>query len=250
MLQDLIASNLSAFLLVFMRFGLALMIMPGIGDSFVAVQVRLLFALAASFVLAPFLAPGLPPLPSGSLAMFLLLASEALCGIFIGTVMRVMAAALDTAGAVVSFQSGLSNAMLFNPETATQGSVTGAFYTLAGVTLLMVTDMHHLMLASVVESYKNFPAHAAPDFATMSESIGRAVTLSFRIGVQMAMPLLVIGTLVQAGFGLLSRLMPQLQIFFLTMPAQVFLGLLVFALTLSVCMMYWLDGFGSILVPG
>jgi len=142
LLQDIVVGHIFAFMLIFMRLGMALMIMPGIGDSFVSPQIRLHFALAMSFVLTPFLATNLPPIPKESVEMITLLVTEAFIGIFIGTVMRIMINALDTAGSVISIQAGLSNALVFNPATASQGSLVGALYSVTGVTLLFVTNMH------------------------------------------------------------------------------------------------------------
>jgi flagellar biosynthetic protein FliR len=247
LLQTIVVSHIFAFLLVFSRLGSALMMMPGIGDAFVSMQVRLLFALAFSFVLMPFLAAGMPPPPSDIVPFAALIVSEAVTGILIGTIMRIMITALDTAGSIASLQIGLSNSTIFNPSTATQGSMTGALYSMVGVAMILSTDMHHAMLASVVESYKSFPANGhMPGSEAMATTIARTVSLAFRVGAQMAMPFLVVGTLIQVGFGLLGRLMPQLQVFFLALPVQIFVGLLLFAMTLSVGMMYWLNAFDSI----
>lgn len=249
-LQELIVGNLFAFLLIFMRFGLALMIMPGIGDSFVSPTVRLLFALAISFVLTPVLSANLPALPGSTGALIVLLASEAFIGIFIGTVMRILVSALDTVGTIVSLQAGLSNATLFNPSTEAQGTVMSAVYSALGVTLLLATDMHHQMLASVVDSYRLFPAAGAfPDTGSMAGAIGKTVTVAFMTGVQLSIPFLVVGTLLQVGLGMLGRLIPQIQVFFLAMPLQILLSLLALLLVLSSSILFWLRGYGEILAP-
>jgi flagellar biosynthetic protein FliR len=247
-LQEMLVGNLFAFLLIFMRFGTALMIMPGIGDTFVSPMMRLLFALAMSFVLTPVLSSHLPAIPANTGTFLALLASEAFIGIFIGTVMRILVSALDTAGTIVSVQAGLSNATLFNPATEAQGSIISAVYSSLGVTILLVANFHHQMLASVVDSYQLYPATGAfPAMGDLLETISKTVTVAFKIGVQMAIPFLVVGTLVQIGFGVLGRLMPQLQIFFVAMPLQIFLSLLILALTLSSSVIYWLNGYETIL---
>lgn len=250
LLNDIIVGNIFAFLLIFMRFGCALMIMPGVGDTFVAPQIRLLFALAFSFVLMPLLTMGgLPQMPASSVDFIGLMVSEALIGIFIGTIMRILMAALDTAGSIVSMQAGFANAMIFNPVTATQGSITGALYTMLGVTLLLVTDLHHFMLAGVVESYNTFPATGAlPDLGSMATVVTRAVSAAFRIGAQIALPFLVVGLLMQMGFGVLGRLMPQVQVFFLAQPLQIWISLVLIAVTLSVGIHYWLNGYQASVV--
>jgi flagellar biosynthesis protein FliR len=244
LLQDIIVGHVFAFLLIFTRLGVALMIMPGIGDSFVSPQIRLLFALAMSFVLTPFLAPALPAMPAQGVAIVVLLVSEAFIGIFLGTIMRIMVGALDTAGMVVSIQAGFSNALVFNPMTATQGSVVGALYSVLGVTLLFMTNLHHYMLATVVDTYQIFPANGSLlDMESVTEVIKRTVSLSFKVGIGIATPFLIVATLVQVGFGLLGRLMPQVQIFFLALPMQILLSLVMLTMVLSTGILYWLSNF-------
>lgn len=248
-LQDIIAGEISAFLLVFMRLGTALMIMPGIGEMFVTQQTRLNFALAFSFVLTPFLAHSLPPLPSQAVPMVEMLLSEAFIGLFIGTIMRILVSALDTAGVVVSIQAGYSNAQVFDPVTATQGSLVGSLYSLLGVTLLFVTSMDHYMLASVVDSYQLFPATGhLIDTHSAYQVVLTVTAIAFKTGVQLAMPFLLVGLLLQIGLGVLSRLMPQVQIFFLAMPLQIFISLILLTMVLSAGMLFWLDTFQSALI--
>ncbi|MBI1214330.1 MAG: flagellar biosynthetic protein FliR [Alphaproteobacteria bacterium] len=247
-LQDIITGEVSAFLLIFMRFGVALMIMPGIGEMFVSPQIRLNFAIALSFVLTPFLAHSLPPLPGDAVPMVELLLSEAFIGFFIGTVMRILVSALDTAGMIISIQAGYSNAQVFNPVTSTQGSLVGSLYSTLGVTLLFVTNMDHYMLASVVESYRIFPSTGSLiDVESAYHVILNVVSIAFKTGVQLAMPFLLVGLLLQIALGVMGRLMPQIQIFFLAMPVQIFISLVIMTMVISAGMLYWLDNFQSVL---
>lgn len=247
-LQDLIVSHLFAFLLIFMRFGTALMIMPGIGDSFVSPSIRLLYALGLSFVLTPVLGAQLPSIPTQTVLLVGLLLSEAMIGLFIGTLMRIMVSALDTAGTIVSVQAGLSNANIFNPATESQAAVISALYSALGVTLIFATNTDHNMLAAVVNSYQLFPAKDGfPDMGSLSEAISKTTTLAFKVGAQLAFPFLVVGTLMQVGLGLLGRLMPQIQIFFVAMPLQILLSFLIMLVAVSVGVIYWLDGYSTML---
>lgn len=246
LLQQIVVGNLFAFLLIFMRFGLALMIMPGIGDSFVSSQVRLLFAISFCFVLTPLLAPELPAIPTSTPALILILLSEGFIGLFIGTVMRILMSALDTAGATISLQMGFSNAMVFNPATATQGSLVGAVYSMLGVTLLFISNLHHFLLATLADSYIMFPAQGLfPEPGAISDIIARTVSVAFVTGIQISMPFIVVGLLINITFGLLGRLMPQVQIFFLAMPVQILIGLVMMGMVLSAGMLYWLDHYSG-----
>lgn len=247
-LELLLTGQLFAWLLVFSRVGTAFMVLPTIGDPYVSTRIRLLLALAVSVVVAPLLAPGLPKQPATVPELLLLLGGEIVYGAFIGTVARILMSSLETAGMIVAIQASLANAFVFNPALATQGSLPGAMMGILGIVLLFVTDLHHLLIGAVVDSYTFFePGTPLPvdDFADL---VTRLVSRSFVTGVQMAAPFLVTGALFALALGLVSRLMPQIQVFFIFMSAQVGLGLLLFSLTLSAMMLFWLRGFEDTLV--
>lgn len=242
-LELLLTSGVMAFMLTLTRIGTAFMIMPGIGDSFVSAQIRLLAAVAFSFVLTPITMQFLPdPLPSG-FALYILIFTELIIGLFIGTVARVLIAALDTAGMIVSMQSGLANAQLFNPAFSAQGSLIGAFFSVTGVVLLFSSDLYSLLLIGLVESYTIFPFGGLPDAGSMAEVMARAVAGSFLIAVQLAAPVMVVAFLLYIGMGVLARLMPQVQVFILSLPVQILLSFLVMSLVISSIMLFWLDQF-------
>lgn len=241
-LQDLAVSQVYAFMLVFVRVGTAMMIMPGIGDGFVPERVRLFFALAFSAVLTPFLAPMLPEFTVAGAAFMTLLVGEFIMGAFIGGIARIFMAALDTAGMLVSMHIGLANAQIFNPAFATQGSIMGAFLSITGALLLFATNLHHLLLAALVDSYQTFPpGNLGVNFAgDLANTIATSVTRAFAIGFHFAVPFILVTTMVYIAMGILSRLMPQLQVFILSMPVQIMIGFLTFVLVASAGMMYWL----------
>jgi flagellar biosynthetic protein FliR len=243
LLEQFITTGVFAFILTFVRIGSALTIMPGIGDSFTPANIRLYIALGLSLVLAPLVAPYLPsPVPQTSV-LFVMIGMEFLIGLFIGTVARILISALDTAGMVISMTSGLGNAQLFNPAAGGQGSLVGALLSVTGVVLLFATNMHHLLFFGLMESYELFPVGTIPDTGSMAELISRAISASFLIGVQIALPFLVIALLLYIGMGVLTRLMPQIQVFLLALPMQILLSLITLSLVVSSGLLFWLAKF-------
>lgn len=241
LLEQFIALNVFAFILTFVRVGTALMIAPGIGDSFVPANVRLYFALALCVVLAPLVAAKLPsPVPAGSM-FFVLIFVEFMIGALIGTIARVLMSATDTAGMIVSFQAGLSNAQLFNPQMASQGSLMGAFLSVSAATLLFALNLHHLLIAGLIESYTRFPIGDIPDAGSSAQVVLDALVTAFQVACQMAAPFLILILILYAAMGVLSKLMPQLQIFMLVMPVQIWLSLLILTLCLSSMLMFFAD---------
>lgn len=244
MLERLLAADLLIFFLVFCRLGSAIMMLPGFGEVFVSPRLRLLLALAVALVATPVVGGGLPR-PADGGALVLLLLSEIAVGLFIGTVARLMISALQVAGTVIGFQISLGSAFVYDPMVGQQGAITGSLLTMLGLVLLFVTDLHHLLLAGLIGSYGVFvPGVLAPvgDFADL---VARTVADAFRIAMQLAAPFLLVGILISLGMGLLSRLMPQLQIFFVAVPAQILVGLLALLVTISYGMTWFLQGFAD-----
>ena len=243
MLADLLPANVFALLLVFSRVSAASMILPGIGDLYVPQRWRLLLAMAVSLIVAAALGDALPKLLGTVPALLALLVGETVVGLFLGTVARLLIAALETTGQIVSLQLSLSAAMVFNPAAAQQGAVTSAFLMTLGTLVVFLTDAHHLMLRAIIESYGFFAPGAALRLDGFADAIAQVVAQAFRIGTALAAPLLVLGVVFYSALGLASRLMPQLQVFFIVAPVQIIGGVLVFALTLTAAMHWFHAGF-------
>jgi flagellar biosynthesis protein FliR len=221
LVSELIPGDLFAFLLIFLRAGSALMLMPGFAEAYVGARLRLMLALAVSVVLAGPLAPSLPPLPAAPLEFARLVAGELLIGLFLGTTARVAFAALHVAGTTIAFQSGLAAAAIFDPNEATQGTLPGNFLTTTALVLLFVTDGHHMLLQALAASYARLPAGASPPVGDMADLLTQLLGQAFALGVRMAAPLLLVSLLMYLGMGVLNRLMPTFQVFFIALPLQI-----------------------------
>jgi flagellar biosynthetic protein FliR len=245
MLDQLLPANLFAAFLVFARLGSAMILLPGFGEVYVSPRLRLALALGLTLVATPVVAPLLPPLPTKAIGLAMLLAGEIAVGLFLGTVARILLAALEVAGSVVSVELGLSAALIFNPLQQQQEAITSAFYSVAGVLIIFLADLHHPMLRALVSSYNVFQPGAVFAWGDFSDAISRAVTESFRLGVEMSAPFVIIGTIFYVALGLVSRLAPQLQILFVIQPLQIVAGLVAFALLLATGMQWFVERFAA-----
>ncbi len=243
LLQDFLQAGIFAFLLTFVRFGTAIMIMPGLGDSFVPERFRLFIAVALSFVLMPLTAQFIPNTPPDTFTLITLIATEFVIGLFFGTVARIFMMALDTAGMIISTSSGLANAQVFNPSLASQGSLIGAFLSVTGVVVLFAADIHHLLISGLLDSYNVFPVGTLPETGSMAEFISKTVAASFAIGLKVSAPFLVLTLIIYIGMGVLARVMPQVQVFLLALPLQILLSVILMGLTLFAAYAYWAGQF-------
>jgi flagellar biosynthesis protein FliR len=250
MLDDLLRADLFAFLLIFARVGAAISVLPGFGDPFIAPRVRLMLALPFAAAIAPLIGPSLPAMPDEPLRLGFLIGQEVIIGLFLGLAGRFAISSLHLAGTVMAMQSSLSSALFFDPASAQQGILTSAFLTLLGTTLIFATNLHHMMLATVVDSYALFPAAEIPEIGDLAEATIRLATGSFTLGLQIAAPFIVLGIVFSIGLGALNRLMPQLQVFFVAMPLQVLAGIALMAVSLVAAMSWFLTGFTAIMQTG
>jgi flagellar biosynthesis protein FliR len=252
-LTQFLPNNAFAALLVFARIGSAMMLLPGFGEVYVPQRYRLLFALIFSALLLPVLAPVLPPLPQSPAELVLVLGGELVIGVFIGTLTRLILSALQTAGQLISIQIGLSNAQIFNPLADAQDAIPSAFYAMLGVLLIFLTDLHHVMLRGLIDSYAVFVPGHLPPVEDLSQTVAQAVAASFRLAIEIASPFIVLGMVFFVGLGLIARLVPQLQVLFITQPLQIMGGLLLMALIAASGIGWFLEVFSQqfqAVIPG
>jgi flagellar biosynthetic protein FliR len=242
-LEQMLPANVFAALLVFARIGSAIMLLPGFGEFYVMQRYRLLLALMLALLLTPVLLPVLPAMPSSAVRLVAIVGSEVIIGLFLGTVARILLSALDIAGTVISLQLGLSAAQIFNPMLAQPGTLTSTLYGLLGILLIFLTDLHHVMLRALVDSYEVFAPGVMPQLNDLSEAMAHAVASAFSIGMQMAAPFILLGTGFFVGLGIAGRLVPQLQIMFVTQPLQIIGGIAALMLVLAASMRWFLDAF-------
>ena len=241
---DWLPNTAFVFLLLFTRIGAILMLMPALGEDMIPARMRLSFALAFTLVVYPLLSPNLPTMPDDVMAVVGLIFHELAVGLILGAIARLTVSAAQVAGSIIAFQVGLSMAMAADPtQTGIQGAIFGSFLSFLGMVLIFATDLHHLALAATFDSYMVFPLDAPLMFDDAAQLAIRTVGSAFSIGIQRAAPFIVFGLVFNLGAGILARLMPALQVFFLLMPANIFVGLALFGLLLSMMMGWYLTAF-------
>ncbi len=228
-------------MVVFTRVGAVLMVVPGIGDRTVPVRVRLLLALLIALTGGMTIFQQVPPLPDHPAELARVIGGEAIIGLAIGLLVRLAFMALHVAGTVISFQTSLAYARSFDPTQGGQSSVIGAFLALLGITMIFVTNLHHMMIVAAIDSYKLFPLGAPIPVADLTTYAVSTVSKAFLIGIQLSAPFIVYGLTFYLAIGVLAKLIPQVQIFFVAMPANILAGFLIMSLLLSSIMMWFID---------
>jgi flagellar biosynthetic protein FliR len=233
------AAQVWAVALVFSRVGALVMVMPGVAQGSVPPLVRLSFALVLSLCIGPIAAPYLPPEPATVDGTAFYIGREVLIGLTIGGLLQVFLTALTAAGEFVSLQTTLAFAQTANPIQAVPGTTISTFLTLMGVTLIFDTNLHQLFIAAMAHSYALFQPMRPLPLNDVGQLAVQTVSRSFGLGLQLAAPVVVFALVFNVATGLVGRVMPQFQIFFVATPLTLLLGLSIFALSLGGIGMVW-----------
>jgi flagellar biosynthesis protein FliR len=231
LLSSLLSSEALWFFLVFARIGAAISLLPGFAEFAVPARIRLVIAFVIALALAPVL-----PHPAGMAindvaTLVERLFGEMVVGGFLGLGAKLFLAAFQVAGGLAAQAVGLSS-----PFTAEFGGFEGG--TLLSGTLVITalaaffaSDLHYLTIDALARSYAVWPLGELPDLGAMAERFSRLVAATFRLGVGVASPFVLLAVIGNLVLGLVNRVMPSLPVYFVGTPMLLGGGLAVFMIT-------------------
>ena len=240
---SLLPALAATFMLVFARVGAMVMLLPGFGESNIPVRIKLGIALLLTLIILPLHRAAYQVDLNSMSSLGVLMVHEIVIGIVLGATARVTLSALAVAGSVIAQQLGLGFVTAVDPTQGQQGLLIGNFLTILGMTLLFATDSHHLVISALNESYRIFSPGELPSSGDVAALATRAFAAAFKIGMQLSAPFLVFGLVFNLGLGILARLMPAMQVYFVGVPLSIMVGFLIFALVLTGMMATYLNYF-------
>ena len=237
----------ATFMLVFARIGTMVMLLPGLGEMTMPVRVRLTIALALAAMFLPLHQAAYTVDLRNLGPVLLMFGQEMIIGAILGLTARLSLSALQVAGAVIAQQMGLGFVTAVDPSMGQQNVIVANFLTMLGVTLIFATDLHYLVIAALNDSYRLFAPGASILVGDAAALITKTVAGAFKVGIQLSAPFLVFGLLFNLGLGVLSRLMPQMQVFFIGLPLSILLGFLILIAVVGAMMGTFIDFIGAVL---
>ncbi|MEI8143852.1 MAG: flagellar biosynthetic protein FliR [Alphaproteobacteria bacterium] len=227
------------FALMFARVGTMMTFMPGLGERAMPMRIRLAIALALTFILYPLHRPLYALNLASPASVLLLMLMEVAVGFTLGMAARIAVAALQTAGVVIANALGLAFATQVDPMQGQQGATLGNFLTLIGLAVIFAADLHHLAIAAVSDSFTIIRPGNLPGSGDAAKLLVGALSSSFAVAIQLSAPFLVFAIVFNVGLGVLSKLMPQMQVFFVGMPVTIGVGFLILLLVVGVMMAHY-----------
>lgn len=217
-------------MLVFLRTGTALALMPVFGYQAVPMQVKAALAFILSVVLTPTVAGFAGSGSSGLATLVGAAAAEVLAGAVIGLAAVLVLAAAEFAGVLLGIQIGFGMATVIDPQFGEQTSIIGQMQYLLALVIFLALDFHHHLLLALAQSFKVIPLGGAGFSGDLALGYARLSADVFVVAVKLAAPVLAMLVLTEIALAFMARMMPQMNVWFVGFPAKIGVGLFGLAL--------------------
>jgi flagellar biosynthesis protein FliR len=228
---QLLNETLFRILWAALRVGGMVMIAPVLGAMFVPNRVRILITLVLSFAMLPVIGelPAIAPLSIGG---FLAIAQEISIGLTIGFMLKIAIESAVLAGQIVSSGTGLSFAMVVDPQI---GGIPllGRFYLIVATLLMLAADAHLQLIEIVAGSFGLIPIGSGGIAIGEARAIADFAGIMFVGALKLAMPSIAAMLMVNVAFGVISRAAPTLNLFAVGFPITLLMGLLIMVMDIG-----------------
>jgi flagellar biosynthetic protein FliR len=226
---ELILNHAFGLVLILARIGATFALLPGLGETSIPAVVKAGMIFTLTILLLPVIEPLLPPRPANEVAFGLMVLSELANGLWFGWLARILTISLPIAGQIVADFAGLANVLLPDPELGAQTTAISRLYEVVVPTLILASGLYTELLSALVGFYRLIPPGTlawVPGSAAMTITV---VAESFNLALRLASPFILASIAWHVAIGLIARLVPRLQIYFVALPGQIGLGLLLLA---------------------
>jgi len=228
----LMIEKLLGFVMVLTRISAFFLVIPVFGWQSIPIRIKV----AMTVMLAIFFSMIIPvPVVAGRVSnaeAVLLLANEATYGLALGLVAAIVFAAVKLSGRIIERQMGLAMAEILDPLTGERAQPLGSLLEMIFIMLFLSANGHHLFLLIISRSYQSFPAGSIPTIPVLTEGIIQAGSTMLIHGLKLAAPILAAFMLLMVVLAVLARMVPEMNILFISLPLRVGLGLLMVAIFL------------------
>lgn len=227
------------FVLVMSRVGGAMMLLPGLGEAEPPAMLRIGLALGVTALLLPGIAPRIPPVPEATMQAGFMIGAEVVTGVWLGWLARMLVLALPVAGQLIAYMLGVANVLQPDPELGGQATPIARLLALAAPLVILISGLYAMPLAALAGSYSLIAPGALLPAADATQTAVHAVGQAFALSVQLASPFLIASIVWHVVSGLLARLVPRLQVYFVAMPAQIVGGIALLAALSGAMLTAW-----------
>jgi flagellar biosynthetic protein FliR len=224
--------QVAGFILVLARISPLFLLAPLFSSKMVPARARGVIAVALTVGIAPLALHAGARIPIDAFGYSALLLKELLVGLAFSFTLGALFAALSAAGSFADAVVGFSFGSLIDPITGNQGGVLNQVYAMFGLLIFVAINGDGWVIEGLARSYDAIPLTGTPDVGTLAKGASVAFSGIFGAAVEICAPVLLAMLLTDAAFGLVSRVMPSLNVFAVGFPAKVTVGLLIIGVSL------------------
>lgn len=251
-LAEMMNQGAFGLMLVVARVAGAIMLLPGLGETAPPAMLRAGLALCLALLLLPGLLPVLPPPPEAGIQAALMIGAEVLTGLWFGWLARLVSLALPIAAQFIAYLLGLSSVLQADAELGPQSTALSRLFDLAAPLAVLSSDLYQLPLMALGGLYTLVPAGTLLPNTDGVLTVLEMMTRTFGLALRLAAPFVLAAVVWNVASGLIARLVPRLQIYFVAMPGQILGGFLMLAALSGAILAAWEVGARSLLtaLPG
>lgn len=231
LLSKLEGNELAGFILVLARVTPLFVIAPLFSSQMIPARVRGIIAVGISIGLAPIALHG-QHMPTDPLTLFALVIEGLLVGLAFAFTLAVLLAALESAGGLIDVLSGFSYGSLINPANGEDSAVITRFYSIVGTVIFLVIGGDGWTLKGIARTFTLVPLTSAPRLTLLLGGVEQSFSTVFTAALEVAAPVLIALLITDVAFGVVSRVVPQLNVFAVGFPTKVAVALLVVSASL------------------
>ena len=225
-LDELAGNSLAGFILVLARVTPLFLLAPPFSSTMIPPRVRGVIAVGIAIGLTPIAMHG-QHVPGDALALAGLVIAGLLVGMAFAFSFAVLFGAIETAGALADLGAGFSYGNLINPFSGTESGVFSSFYSLLGIAIFLVIGGEAWVLRGLARTFQLVPLTSEPRLTSLISGAEQVFTTIFASAVEIAAPIVIALLITDAAFGVISRVVPQLNVFAVGFPAKVAVAILI-----------------------
>ena len=223
-----------SFFLILIRVSVILAMLPFFSARIIPILTKVGLALIISIVLFPVIENGMVEFPDNLWGMIQLVITEFIIGMILGLLVQLFFEGVRMMGQLVGFQTGFAITNILDPQTGTQVSILANMAYLAAMTMFLILNGHHILLSSMRESFEIINAGSLNLNNQIMQEMIRLSGDMFVIAVKIGSPAIAALLLTSAAFGLITKLIPQMNIMIVGFPVKIIIGLIFFGVSLNV----------------
>ena len=225
--------QVAGFMLVLARISPLFLLAPLFSSKMLPARARSVIAVALAVGIAPIAVhAGEGRIPLDALAFGGLILKELLVGVAFAFGLATLFAAIAAAGSIVDALVGFSFGSLVDPITGNQGGTLNQVYSMVGLAIFVAINGDAWVIQGLARTYDAVPLLSAPEVRSLVQGAELAFSGVLGAALQICAPVMLAMLLTDVAFGLVARMMPQLNVFAVGFPAKVTVGLLVIGASL------------------